>query len=1743
MARFLKIPQYFGQASDILFYSSKCQYESIEYYKKIKKINGEQVLSVNGNEDYLLARFDNKSGWFPQVGSTFFMKFMLPKDSPMYSKNFGIFGSGDTADMENKDFWGLSVRTDPLSSTKIFYLTVSNLLQVEDIPFRGFSFSPLTLPPEQFNTIALIQNSTYAQLYANGQLVARVNLTIDPETNNVYKKFYIGRYGNTNEYAGIEAYIKEVGLWERPIEERDAYDLHYQNLVENKGVTNKSKRIKIEAGKFYYDGYIHSIDETSIYIDGVGTESIYILISEQLVTEDEDSDLYDNSANTYNLGKPGMHRIKYTYSYGLNIDTANLKEGTYAIKFLEYVDGVKTFSLLDSSNDAQNTVDTVSQVTDTVSETGGRKLSSPSNTSDILNILSKYFYETVGNFLLTGLSVSVVNKDLETYQVSVGNGVYYLNGNRYELSTSLYLDVAKNSSMTTQVNEYIRVGALSNNEDLGQEISSPILLSQQPVVANYVSGGVLMSGVTRCLIPTVQEKTINVVRTDPNGEDIVDASALKVLSVYKGNTIYTPCSSIDSKDGDYYFYNGRIKWSPYSDNKPSVGSNGASVDSYKVKYTKYYACEEGMDKDFVLIKGDRIQTDIIEYKGRNITHALKFDMEHLIRARVRKTTGSTIILSASNFEFSTNTFKITDELNGVISTGDTIILDYSYNSSQNAAAQWHILFFSNGKDIDNTAEGLIDYKYYLTDIYTLAIDNDNVFRLYRGTPGYRGNAVRASVPDTSLPIADILIDPDSANDCRITPYNIYRMQAVDQRNLLKKVNEMENNIVLSELEKSGEAKASINGLKGMYVDSLSSYARTSSMYFDAYINPIYERLYSGFDKTVVQLEAQNTTNITLGREVYFPVIINRNTIVDSQKSNTGDDVINKIMQSEVRPQVEIYNDFSYDQEYSDIYTKSALNSIKLSPYALIPYNSETSVLNNSFANENTTSDRSTLIKKALEKFNTFFEDTGLNTVLDSRTVLFVGRGFNASEKNIMVKINNKVLDPSTFQSLSVDTSVSNSSIVTINDGNFTKKIKITPLTFAAGWSTDMTYGIGCNDYGEFVVAINIPKSLNLITGMQDITFSRYADANEPVNITANFSGILDSLRNVINTGSRGNITFYDCQKYSSDFIPGIIQRINNVTATILGIKLGFSYIDYSMPIAIDLYELDGSTIKNVVYRKFITSVKSFSNISGQEYTVLFDYPVNISKSKSYGIGICTENSSIKCLVTEIGKPSKAKEDPNVIVSKVNPMYTIVSVSNGIYSVNNSGKKGLVYELIALDNSASPKNTYGYTENTVRYKTVEFDKAQDRFYLTCDIDPTIGFDRKISVEYSIDAADVDDDSKTWYKITPYCLVTPPSKFTSITLRFIVSSGNDNYVSCVPQYPVLNTYKFKTDSSYYSQYFETGIEDNSGESNVNIYLETEYRAGSDYSVYVSPDLGATWRKCTLYDSKITGQTSYMVLKEEQYRYEARLNPPVVLGHEIITPSAGDINAGAFNEGMTASYLVALVDSNGDTLNPNEVYNIDASLGVPTIYPVNIITADQQKINLRIQIDANAAGFRIYRSLNGSATYSQIYSSIAKTYIPSSVDLTSETYGNFRIPVTDASEFPTKGILKINNELILYDGIEGNNLFLVKQRGYYNTTQSVIRNGDRVDLFDYVKDHATVNKGQIPSVNNDEQSFIFTDDNKTYQVYDGRTAKAIEYRGDNDTISYPSMIAIRIRFNNTDEITESSSLWNMICNIEKP
>ena len=101
---------------------------------------------------------------------------------------------------------------------------------------------------------------------------------------------------------------------------KDIGDSIYEdgNIVEGCAVKITGNKVTIEPGRVYMDGLIHNIDGATLTISGVGTEYIGVVLNEEIVTENEDADFYDQAVGSANYLHPGCHRVKQSVHFEAN---------------------------------------------------------------------------------------------------------------------------------------------------------------------------------------------------------------------------------------------------------------------------------------------------------------------------------------------------------------------------------------------------------------------------------------------------------------------------------------------------------------------------------------------------------------------------------------------------------------------------------------------------------------------------------------------------------------------------------------------------------------------------------------------------------------------------------------------------------------------------------------------------------------------------------------------------------------------------------------------------------------------------------------------------------------------------------------------------------------------------------------------------------------------------------------------------------------------------------------------------------------------------------------------------------------------------------------------------------------------------------------------------------------------------------------------------------------------------------
>ena len=185
------------------------------------------------------------------------------------------------------------------------------------------------------------------------------------------------------------------------------------------------------AGDFFVQGHFVYMEGGSAFIDkysGTPTEDIGFLIEENIITEGDDSSLYDNQGEVPDHTAPGAHRyqIKLTPT---TRDQVDVEENFVFVA--RVVNGVVTREV--------GTFDAYNQIN---------------------NLLAQRTKEESGDYVVEGFKAIFEEKDATNLNLDVTEGIAYVDGYRLEIGTT---DITVPKAQTTELKEYEAVPALYGN--------------------------------------------------------------------------------------------------------------------------------------------------------------------------------------------------------------------------------------------------------------------------------------------------------------------------------------------------------------------------------------------------------------------------------------------------------------------------------------------------------------------------------------------------------------------------------------------------------------------------------------------------------------------------------------------------------------------------------------------------------------------------------------------------------------------------------------------------------------------------------------------------------------------------------------------------------------------------------------------------------------------------------------------------------------------------------------------------------------------------------------------------------------------------------------------------------------------------------------------------------------------------------------------------------------------------------
>lgn len=303
-----------------------------------------------------------------------------------------------------------------------------------------------------------------------------------------------------------------------------------------------AKKVVITKGKVYLDGGIYDVEETTLALKGAGTETIGILIHEQVITSEDDPELLDPSAGYANVNMSGADRLKTTVEVVTNNDNA-----------------ATLFTVVDGE-----LLNTATQNDETVIE-------------KINTTLARRTYDESGNYRVYGCQLSAKGLSDENYiYLTASAGKAYIQGNEISKPTATQLALKRSKDLRyieTEVQEFTtgtKKYPLNNNPVVEEGLELKAYVEATTTITKGVSHG-----------------------SDPFPEIYTRNGISEILEVTQpasGNT-YTVGSN-----GDCRKNGNSIKWNE-NGKEPNSGS------TYTVRFSYIKTMDYNIDYDLLMEDG------------------------------------------------------------------------------------------------------------------------------------------------------------------------------------------------------------------------------------------------------------------------------------------------------------------------------------------------------------------------------------------------------------------------------------------------------------------------------------------------------------------------------------------------------------------------------------------------------------------------------------------------------------------------------------------------------------------------------------------------------------------------------------------------------------------------------------------------------------------------------------------------------------------------------------------------------------------------------------------------------------------------------------------------------------------------------------------------------------------------------------------------------------------------------------
>lgn len=549
----------------------------------------------------------------------------------------------------------------------------------------------------------------------------------------------------------------------------------------------------VSPGRIYLQGLVRIVNGQTIEIGGVGSESIGAKVQESLVTEIEDPSLRDPAQNYKNAGQAGAHRIKEEVVFVVNDQEAT--------QLYSLSDGEIVNTSSNSNNDAE---------------------------LSLANTLARRTYDENGSYKVNGLELQDRRESDEDHvYISVKEGKAYVQGYEVTKPTTVRLQLDKAMSTRQVSNE-----AKSYTPDI------TYVLNNQPA-----------KDITRsmCLVQYTAQLTRGSITggidyiTNPDQGSVDSIVSVKSTD---GGTTY-------ESGKDYQLTADGVDWSP-GGKEPAIGT----------RYTVVYNYNRVMkDTDFVLTHHHIYLQQVTTAIKRGAKESTEAELRDQIPLQKNQRVRSIEKISKDGTEYTKDTdFTLYTEgeyksifSEDAASSNYTAYIQWKTTAGKKPTANtdvytvlmtllieeddqnnWYVEFTDECKSTMPVINSRMyfNYDFYLSRKDLITLDKNGVYNVYPGQPNVQRLAESViNQDDTQLIIGTVLVIANS-NNVIVNTYDSTRLSQANLFALRKRVDNLEYNIAMSDLDQEAIEGEQATQLKGVFTDGFLGLTKCDTTHED-----------------------------------------------------------------------------------------------------------------------------------------------------------------------------------------------------------------------------------------------------------------------------------------------------------------------------------------------------------------------------------------------------------------------------------------------------------------------------------------------------------------------------------------------------------------------------------------------------------------------------------------------------------------------------------------------------------------------------------------------------------------------------------------------------------------------------------------------------------------------------------------------------------------------------------------------